>query len=95
MGEGVHRIDAPLVAGVVVRGVADAVDGRVAQVDVGRAMSILARRMWVPSANSPACMRLNRSMFSATLRLRNGESLPGWVSVPRLARISSADWLST
>jgi hypothetical protein len=34
-------------------------------------------------------------MFSAALRLRYGESLPGWVSVPRLARISSALWLST
>ena len=33
--EGVHGVDGPLVAGVVVRGVADAVDGRVAQVDVG------------------------------------------------------------
>src|SRR5690606_27014796 len=32
---GVHGVDAPLVAGVVVLGVLDAVDGRVAQVDVG------------------------------------------------------------
>jgi hypothetical protein len=36
MREGVHRVDAPAVARAVVRGVADAVDGRVAQVDVGR-----------------------------------------------------------
>jgi hypothetical protein len=35
--EGVHRVHTPLVAGVVVGGVADAVDRRVAQVDVGRA----------------------------------------------------------
>jgi hypothetical protein len=34
--EGVHGVDAPGVARVVVRGAADAVDGRVAQVDVGR-----------------------------------------------------------
>ena len=34
--EGVHGVDAPFVARVVVRGVADAVDGRVAHVDVGR-----------------------------------------------------------
>jgi len=33
---GVHRVDAPAAAGVVVLGVLDAVDGRVAQVDVGR-----------------------------------------------------------
>ena len=34
--EVVHRIDAPLVAGAVVMRMADAVDHRVAQVDVGR-----------------------------------------------------------
>ena len=34
--KGVHRVDAPGVAGVVVGGAAYAVDGRVAQVDVGR-----------------------------------------------------------
>ncbi len=33
--EGVHGVDAPAVAGVVVLGMLDAVDGRVAQVDVG------------------------------------------------------------
>ena len=33
---GVHRVDAPLVARAVVRGALDAVDGRVAHVDVGR-----------------------------------------------------------
>jgi hypothetical protein len=32
---------------------------------------------------------------SSTLRSRNGESVPASVSVPRLARISSALWLST
>ena len=36
VGEGVHGVDAPGIARVVVRGAADAVDGRVAQVDVGR-----------------------------------------------------------
>ncbi len=36
VGEGVHRVDAPAVARVVVSGVADAVDRRVAQIDVGR-----------------------------------------------------------
>ena len=35
MGEGVHRIDRPLVAGAVMGDVADAVDRRVAHVDVG------------------------------------------------------------
>ena len=36
VGVGVHRVDAPLVAGAVVGGFLDAVDRRVAQVDVGR-----------------------------------------------------------
>ena len=36
MREGVHRIDAPAVAGVVVRGMTDAVNRRIAQVDVRR-----------------------------------------------------------
>ena len=36
VGKGVHGVDAPFVAGVVVVGAADAVDGGVAQVDVGR-----------------------------------------------------------
>ena len=36
VGKGVHRVDAPFVAGVVVRGAADAVNGWVAHIDVGR-----------------------------------------------------------
>ena len=36
MGEIVHRVNAPLVARVMVRGMADAVEQRVAQPDVGR-----------------------------------------------------------
>ena len=36
MSKGVHGIDAPSVAGVVVCGAANAVDGRIAHVDVGR-----------------------------------------------------------
>jgi hypothetical protein len=37
---------------------------------LGEAMSIFARRMWVPSGNSPAFMRWKSSRFSVTLRLR-------------------------
>ena len=36
MREGVHRVNAPCIAGVVVRSPSNAVNGRVAQVDVGR-----------------------------------------------------------
>ncbi|OIQ70880.1 hypothetical protein GALL_475040 [mine drainage metagenome] len=35
VGKGVHGVDAPHIAGVVVGGAADAVDGRVAHIDVG------------------------------------------------------------
>ena len=58
-------------------------------------MSILARSTRAPFGNSPARMRRNRSRFSSTLRSRNGLFLPGSVSVPRLARISSWLWSST
>jgi len=61
----------------------------------GEAMSIFARRTFSPSANSPAFMRAKRSRFSSTLRLRYGLSLPGSVSVPRYALISSAERSST
>ena len=57
----------------------------------GDAISILARSTRLPSGNSPSFMRVNRSRFSSTARLRYGLSLPGSVSVPRCWRISSAD----
>jgi hypothetical protein len=86
VGVGVHRIDAPGVARVVVRGVADAVDGRIAQVDVARgSCPSLARRMCVPSANSPALhARGTGQGFRPACGSRKGEFLPASVSVPRL-----------
>jgi hypothetical protein len=86
----VHRVDAPGVAGAVVVRVADAVDHRIAQVDVGRRHVDLQPQHVRAVGNSPARMRRNRSRFSATLRSRCGLGLPGSVSVPRSARISSA-----
>ena len=61
----------------------------------GEAMSMRARRTFSPSANSPARMRAKRSRFSSTARSRKGLSRPGSVRVPRVFRISSADWSST
>ncbi len=87
----IHRIDAPFVAGVMMLGVLDAVEQGIAQPDVGDAMSIFARSVRAPSGNSPAFMRVNRSRFSSTLRLRHGESLPGWSGAPRYASVSSGD----
>ena len=61
----------------------------------GLAMSIFARSTFAPFGNSPAFIRLKRSRFSSTLRSRHGELTPAWKGVPRVARISSADWSST
>ncbi len=55
---------------------------------LGEAISILARSVRVPSGNSPARIRSNRSRFSSTLRSRYGLFLPGSVSVPRYSRVS-------
>ena len=57
---------------------------------LGDAMSILARSTHAPSANSPAFMARSRRRFSVMLRSRYGLGVPGSVSVPRVARISSA-----
>ncbi len=61
----------------------------------GDAMSIFARSTCAPSGKSPARIMWNSARFSSGGRSRNGESRPGSTSVPRIARISSADWLST
>ncbi len=61
----------------------------------GEAMSIFARSTRVPSGNSPARMRSNRSRLSSTGRSRHGLFIPGSVKVPRYARISSAVRSST
>src|SRR6185369_16412819 len=94
VGEIIARIDEPPGAGARMRGVQDAVEHRVAQIDVARGHVILARSTRAPFGNSPARMRRNRSRFSSTPRLRNGLSVPGSVNVPRAARISSWLWSS-
>ena len=57
---------------------------------LGDAMSIFARSTQAPSSNSPRRICSNRSRFSSTERSRYGLFLPGSVSVPRYARVSSA-----
>ena len=47
-------------------------------------MSIFARRVREPSANSPARIRRKRSRLSSTGRSRKGLFFPGSVSVPRV-----------
>ena len=74
--EGVHRVDAPLVARVVVGGTADAVDGRVPQVDVGLAMSILARSTIEPSG-LPSRISRKRAGFRLPCGCGTGCPLPG------------------
>ena len=51
---------------------------------LGAAMSIFARSVRVPSGNSPAFMRGNRSRFSSTERSRKGLSSPGRSGAPRI-----------
>ena len=70
MGEVVHRVDAPVVAGPVVRAcrIRKSIGSRMLR--FGDAMSILARSTCAPSGNSPARIRANRSRFSSTGRLR-------------------------
>src|SRR5207247_1193778 len=58
-------------------------------------MSIFARSVLVPSSNSPARMRANRSRFSSTDRWRYGLSRPGSVRVPRYSEICSCVRSST
>jgi hypothetical protein len=79
----------------VVRGVADAVDGRVAQVDVGRGHVDPGAQDVGAVGELAGLHALEEVHVLGDRALRKGESLPGWVSVPRLARISSALWLST
>ena len=52
----------------------------------GAAMSILARSVFEPSGNSPARIRAKRSRFSATVRSRKGDGVPGLFTVPRYSR---------
>ena len=95
VGPVVHGINAPGIAGAVVGRVHDAVHDGVAQIDVGAAMSILARNTREPSGNAPSFICAKRSRFSSMERSRYGLFLPGSVSVPRFSRISSAVWSST
>jgi hypothetical protein len=76
--EGVHRVDAPLVAGVVVLGMAHAVDGRVAQIDVGRGhVDLGAQHGGAIGQLAVASSRRKRARFSATVRSRKGLFTPG------------------
>ena len=92
----VQRIDAPRVAGAMVVRVADAVDRRVAQVHVR------ARHVDLEAQHMRAVGELARRASGGTARGSprrcgpgTGSAMPASVSVPRVARISAADWLST
>ena len=91
----VERVDAPLIAGAMVVRVPDPIDRRIAQVHVrARHVDLEAQHMRAVGelafAHAPEQRR-----FSATLRVRYGLATPASVSVPRVARISAAVWLST
>ena len=84
----VQRVDAPLVAGMVMRDVADAVEQGSRSHILGEAMSILLRSERAPSGNSPAFIRWNKSRFSATEQCGRRE-LPGLSGAPRYFSVSS------
>ena len=58
-------------------------------------VSIRARRTWAPSGCSPRLISSSNRSDSSGGRSRNGDGVPGSVTVPRPARISASDWLST
>jgi hypothetical protein len=62
---------------------------------LGEAMSIFARSTCAIGELAGLAHAAEQVEVLGRLRPRNGLSLPGSVSVPRLARISSALWLST
>ncbi len=74
----VHRIDAPRVARALVRGLADPVHHRVAQVDVRRRhVDLRAQRLACRRRTRRRACARNRSRFSSTERLRYGLSRAG------------------
>jgi hypothetical protein len=94
VGEVVHRVDAPLVAGLMMFGKLNAVQHRIAHHDKRRRHIDFGAQAG-PSSKPPARIFSNSARFSSTLRSRYGLFLPGAFSVPRYSRISSADSSST
>ena len=78
----VARIDAPGRPGARMRGMQDAVEHRIAQVDVACRHVDLGPQDARAVGNSPARMRRNRSRFSSTVRSRNGLLRPGFGQRP-------------
>ena len=96
MRVGVHRVDLPRVAGHVVLGKADAVDRRVAHVDVGRAhVDLGAQDHAAFGVLAGAHLAEQLAAIPSFGRSRYGELVPRSVSVPRVSRISSALCSST
>ena len=96
VGEVVARIDVPFGAGARVAGVEDAVEHRVAEIDVaGRHVDLGAEH--ARAVRELAGAHAARRGRDSPRRSARGYGLlvPGSVSVPRVARISSCDWSST
>jgi hypothetical protein len=94
VGEVVARIDAPRRAGARMARVQNAVEHRIAQIDVAEAMSILARSTRAPFGNSPAaCGGTGRGFPRRSARGTGCCARLGQRAA--LARISSCDWSST
>ena len=91
VGVVVHGVDAPFVTGAVVGHMVNAVNHRVPHVKLPEAKSILARRVILPSSNSPARIRAKRSKLSAMAGPIGAGGGGGEVAAvfPHLVRVSS------
>ena len=93
---GVHRVDLPRVAGHVVLGEADAVDRRVAHVDVGRAhVDLGAQDHAAFGVLAGAHLAEQAQRFRASAGRGTANRCRRSVSVPRVSRVSSAVCSST
>lgn len=66
----IHGIYAPLVAGLMMRNVRNAVNNGVAHIYVRRRHIDFARKTLAPFGNSPFVIRLKRSRFSSVVLSR-------------------------
>ena len=89
--EVVHRVDAPRVAGAVMLGVADAVEHRVAHVDVRRRhVDLRAQHVRAVGELAGAHAAEQVEVLVDARGRGTASCVPGSVSVPRYSRISSA-----
>ena len=92
----VHRVDIPGVAGAMMRRVDDAIHHWIAQLEVvGREVDFGTQDMAAWLEGTIAHGTKQREVLRRRMRSRSGDGVPGVVAVPRVARISSTERVST